>query len=146
MSDDPVLSALARLEAEAGRVSGRLDHLSGGMDNLSGRMDALSGRMDHVSGRMDNLLADQSSFRADMLDELGKTRGVIMEKVADLQAPFTAIRDDIGVNMGGVHLARKANDNTREDMIQMREQMSVMSKQIKAAGESVRYHRRPVAP
>ncbi len=126
MSDDPVLSALARLEAEAGRVSGRLDHLSGGMDNLSGRMDALSGRMDHVSGRIDNFLADQSSFRADMLDELGKTRGVIMEKVADLQASVTAIRDDIGVNMGGVDSARKANDTTREDMIEMREQMSVM--------------------
>lgn len=48
------------------------------------------------------------------------------------------IRDDIAVNMDGVDAARQANDNTRADVTQMREQMSVMWKQIKAPQAQVR--------
>jgi methyl-accepting chemotaxis protein len=103
MSDDPILSALARLEA--GQAS---------------------------------LRTEFQTLRTDFLGELGQTRGAIMEKVADLQASVTAIRDDIAVNMGGVDAMRKANDTTRADMIQMREQMSVMWKQIKALEAQVR--------
>lgn len=51
---------------------------------------------------------------------------------------ITLIRDDIAVNMGGVDAARQANDNTRADVTQIREQMSVMWKQIKQLESRVR--------
>jgi hypothetical protein len=81
MSDDPILTALARLEA------------------------------------------GQAKLRTDFLDELGKTRRDIMDKIESL-------RDDIGVNMGAVDMARKANDNTRDDVVQMRETLSTMYRRM----------------
>jgi hypothetical protein len=85
-----------------------------------------------------SLRTDFHTLRTDMLAELGQTRGAIMGRVAELQASVTAIRDDIAVNMGGVDAVRQANDNTRADVIQMREQMSVMWKQIKTLEARVR--------
>jgi hypothetical protein len=107
MSDGPILSALARLEA---------------------KMDA----------EFTGLRTEMSAFRSSVTDELGKTRGAIAEKLADVQASLTAVRDDIAVDMGGVDAARLVNDNTREGMKQMREQVSVMWKQVKALEAKVR--------
>ena len=56
-----------------------------------------------------------------------------MERIDRLQNTVTAIQDDIAVNMGAVDaMPRQVNDNTREDLKQMREQMSVMWRQLKA--------------
>jgi hypothetical protein len=105
-----ILSALARLEA--GQASMQADRAS--------------------------LHTGFQTLRTDMLAELGQTRGAIMGRVAELQASVTAIRDDITVNMGRVDAVRQANDNTRADLVQMREQMSVMWKQIKTLEARVR--------
>ena len=104
MSDSPVLAALARLEAGQTRLEA------------------------DVTG----LKAEQTRLRSDFLAELGKTRADIMERIDRLQNAVTAIQDDIAVNMGAVDSARHVNDNTREDLKQMREQMSVMWRQLKA--------------
>jgi hypothetical protein len=124
MSDDPILSALARLEA--GQASMQADQAS-----LRTGFQAL-----HTG--FQTLRTDFHTLRTDMLAELGQTRGAIMGRMAELQASVTAIRDDIAVNMGGVDAVRQANDNTRADLIQMREQMSVMWKQIKTLEARVR--------
>jgi chromosome segregation ATPase len=124
MSDDPILSALARLEA--GQASMQADQAS-----LRTGFQAL-----HTG--FQTLRTDFHTLRTDMLAELGQTRGAIMGRMAELQASVTAIRDDIAVNMGGVDAVRQANDNTRADLVQMREQMSVMWKQIKTLEARVR--------
>jgi chromosome segregation ATPase len=124
MSDDPILSALARLEA--GQASMQADQAS-----LRTGFQAL-----HTG--FQTLRTDFHTLRTDMLAELGQTRGAIMGRMAELQASVTAIRDDIAVNMGRVDAVRQANDNTRADLVQMREQMSVMWKQIKTLEARVR--------
>ncbi|MGD0106178.1 MAG: hypothetical protein ABSC06_19375 [Rhodopila sp.] len=79
-----------------------------------------------------------AALRADFLPELGSRSGAITEKVPELQASVALIRDDLAVKMGGVDAARQANDNKRVDVTQMREQMSIMWKQIKRLEEKVR--------
>lgn len=58
-----------------------------------------------LMSRMDNLETGQAAFRTDLVAELGKARGAIMEKVAEVQTSITAIRDDIEVNFGAVEQA-----------------------------------------
>jgi hypothetical protein len=72
--------------------------------------------------------------------EVGQTkmRADVMERIDRLQDAVTAIRDDISVDMGAVDMARMVNDNTREDVKQMREQLSVMWKQLKKAEADIR--------
>nr|WP_294546671.1 hypothetical protein [uncultured Rhodopila sp.] len=81
-----------------------------------------------ILAALDRLEAGIGSFR----DHLTTTRSDIMERIAGLQKIVTAIQDDIAVNMGAVGAARQANDETRVDLRQMREQMSVMWRQLKA--------------
>jgi chromosome segregation ATPase len=131
MSDDPILSALVRLEA--GQAS-----LSTDFQTLRTDFQALQTDFQPLRTDSQTLRTDFQALRTDFLAELGQTRGAIMEKVAELQSSVTAIRDDIAVNMGGVDAARQANDNTRADVTQMREQMSVMWKQIKTLEARVR--------
>jgi hypothetical protein len=61
-----------------------------------------------------------------------------MGKLTELQGEVAAIRDDTGVNMGGVDAARQANDNTREDVKLMRERMSVMYRRMLAIEADIR--------
>jgi uncharacterized coiled-coil DUF342 family protein len=124
MSDEAILAALARLEVGQTGVTTRLAGLEAGQTEMRAEITGLR--------------AELAAFRAGMVAELGKTRGEIMEKVEGVQNSLTAIRDDIAVNIGSVDAARKANDNTRSDVTQMREQMSVMWRQIKQLESRVR--------
>ena len=54
-----------------------------------------------------------------------------MARMDRLQDGITAIRDDIAVNIGAVEAGRRANDNTRDDLRTLNEQVSVMWKQLK---------------
>jgi hypothetical protein len=55
-----------------------------------------------------------------------KLQADIMARIDRLQDAITAIRDDVGVNMGAVDVARQVADTIREDVKLMREQVSVM--------------------
>ena len=81
-----------------------------------------------ILATLERLEAGQANIR----DDLIKTRADIMERIDRLQNTVTSTRDDITVNMGAVDAARLVNDNTRDDVKQMREQMSVMWRQLKA--------------
>jgi hypothetical protein len=116
MSDDPIISVLARLEAGQAR-------LQAGLTDMSGRIVGLEAGLTDVSGRLVGLEAGQSKlhtemavFRSGLMDELSKTRGAIMEKVEGLQDSLTAIHADIAINFGAVDQARRINDNTRDEM------------------------------
>jgi len=61
-----------------------------------------------------------------------------MQKVEGLQDSLNAIRSDHVVAMGSVDAVRLANENTRADMTLLREQVSVMWKQIKRLESRVR--------
>ena len=110
MSDDPILVALARLEVGQGDMSARLTQLETG----------------------------QTKLHTDFLEELGSTRAAIMEKVEGLQDSLMDIRSDIVVNYGASNAALKANDNTREQLTLLREQVNAMYQQIKRLESRVR--------
>lgn len=110
MSDDNTQAILAALEQlAAGQATLRAD--------LMGRMDRLQ----------DTLGADQARLRTDLMGRMDR-----------LQDSVTAIRDDIGVNMGAVDAMRRLNETTREDLRSLHEQVSVMWRQLKAVQATVR--------
>jgi hypothetical protein len=78
MSDDPVMAALARIEDAQVRMEAHLD--------------AIDDRLHGIDGRLGKIETGQAGFRQDMLDELGKTRTAIMEKVAELEAEVRDIK------------------------------------------------------
>jgi hypothetical protein len=69
-------------------------------------------------------------LRRALIEEAAKTRTTIMERMDRLWDAVTGIHDDISVNLGAVDTARQVNENTREDVKQMREQVSVMYRRM----------------
>lgn len=100
------------------------------MELLQGLFRRLEAFHSGTNGVLERLEAGQKSLRADFLDELGKTRAGVMDKIAELKGEVSAIRDDISVDSGAVDMARKVNDNTREDVRQMREHLSVLRRRL----------------
>jgi hypothetical protein len=88
MSDDPIISVLARLEAGQAR-------LEAGLTDMSGRIVGLE-------AGQSKLHTEMAVFRSGLMDELSKTRGAIMQKVEGLQDSLTAIHADIAINFGAV--------------------------------------------
>ncbi len=91
-----------------------------------------------IANLRSEFLAKIASLRTDFLAEIGSRSADIMGKILELRADVTHIRDDIAVNMGAVDQVERINENTRSDVRQMREQMSVMWKQLKQAQEDIR--------
>jgi hypothetical protein len=117
MSDDPVLAALARLEAGQGELSTRLAQVEAGQSAMRTEM---------------------ATFRSGVMDELGKTRGVIMEKIEGVQADIGRIRDDIAVNFGAVDAVKRANDNTREELRSVGDLVTAMVRKVRTLEDRVR--------
>jgi len=61
-----------------------------------------------------------------------------MARIDRPQNSLTAIRDDIGVNMGAAEAMQRANDNTRELVRLQGDQLSAMWRQLKALEARVR--------
>ncbi len=123
MTDDPILAALARLEAGQNDLSLAI----GGL-----RTDLAEVRADLavVLTEQDSLRAEMARFRVSLTNELGSTRYAIMAQIASLQRDVASVRDDIGVNMGSVDA---------RDMFRIQsEQLSDMWRQLKELQEEVR--------
>jgi chromosome segregation ATPase len=131
MSDDPILHAIARLEAMQEAMRNDIRDV---------RIDIGDVRthIGDVRNDIQEVRADVRDVRADFLAELGARTATITGKVADLQGEVAAIRDDIAVDMGALDQVERINENTRADVRQMREQMTIMWKQLKAAQADIR--------
>ena len=75
----------------------------------------------------DEILAAIAQLRSDLLARLDR-----------MQNNAAVIRDEIAIDLGGVEAVRRDNEDMRSDLRQMREQMSVMWKQLKALEAKVR--------
>lgn len=135
MSDDPILAALARLEAGQAELQAGQTELRTGLADV--RTELTDGLADLKSGQQ-NLHAVIRTLRMDFLSELGGRTVAITEKIAELKGEVTAIRDDIAVNMGAADAMQKANDNTRELVRLLGEQFSIMWKQLKQVQQDIR--------
>jgi hypothetical protein len=61
-----------------------------------------------------------------------------MDRMSKLQDALGGIRDEIGVNIGQADTAIRVNDNTREDLRSLREQVNAIYRQLKALEARVR--------
>jgi chromosome segregation ATPase len=106
VSDDPILSALARLETvlaavQAGQnamqadITGLKEDVSGLKEDVSGLKNGQTG----LTGRLDRLEAGQTSLRVDLMARMDR-----------LQNAIGAVQEDIHVNY---FAATKATDDTR---------------------------------
>jgi predicted nucleic acid-binding Zn-ribbon protein len=113
MSDDPVLSALSRLES--------------GMTDVGSRLTSLESRLTNVEAGLTGVQQSQTTLRVD-----------VMARMDRLENKLTEMRDDITVNIGGTWQNREAINSTRGDLHGLGEQVNIMWRQIKRLEQQVR--------
>jgi predicted nucleic acid-binding Zn-ribbon protein len=118
MSDDPILAALARLEAGLARVEIEQEVT--------------------IRAAFTDIRADLRNFRTDLVDELAKTRGAIMARVDRVQETVQAMRDDIAVNFGAVDQVKRAHDNTREEVRILSDIVSTLVRKVRTLEDDMR--------
>jgi predicted nucleic acid-binding Zn-ribbon protein len=148
MSEDLILAALARLEGSHNEMRGEMSGMRGEITGIRGEMtdmrvemsdmqskltDLHAGMADH-GAKIDRLESGQSLMRS----ELTTLRVELMARMDRLQNTLTLVQDDITVNMGAADAAFRVNENTREDVRALREQVSVMWRQLKTVEAKVR--------
>jgi uncharacterized phage infection (PIP) family protein YhgE len=144
MSDNPtqrILDVLIRLEAGQTSLQAGQASLQAGQASLEAGQASLQAGQASLEAGQASLEAGQTSLGAAQVS-LGTAqtslRVDLMARMDRLQDGLTAIRDDIGVNIGAVEAGRRANDNTRDDLRTLGEQVSVMWKQLKRLQTDVR--------
>ncbi len=100
---------------------------------MSGEMDpvlAAIARLDDRVGRMDERISGLDERLVGMRDELTRLRVDVMARLDRQQDFLGSIRDDIGVNMAATDRAREANVETRKDVAQLTEQVSLIHRRL----------------
>ena len=125
MSGDPVLAALARLEA---KMEERLATLDGRLQTLDGRLATFGERLEALDGRIERLEAVQTRLRVDL-----------MERMDRFEDRLTAFGDDLVVNMGGVNTVfdrlaavRKEGDATASMLQTVIRQVNRLQNEVEA--------------
>jgi len=127
MDDERVLMALIQLDDRLGGLEGRLARLETGQNTLEGGQASMRDAQARTDARLDRIEASQTSLRVDL-----------MARIDRLENGLTDIRNDIVVNFGAVDAVKRANDNTREEMRLMGEQMTMMFRKIQRLETRVR--------
>lgn len=73
-----------------------------------------------------------------ILAAIASLRGDMMARMDRLQDSITAIRDDIAVNFGASDAAKRANDNTREEVRALGEVVTAMVRRVRNLEAQVR--------
>ena len=111
------------------------------MDGLARRLDGLEQGQKRLDQSLEGVEQGQREIVAlvgRVQAEATRTRSDIMARMDRLQDAITAIRDDIAVNFGTPDQARRANDNTREDLRTLGDVVAAMQKQIQRLQTEVR--------
>ena len=96
------------------------------LGRILAKLDALNEGQGELRSDLGSLRSDLGALRVNV-DGL---RVGMMERMDRLQDSVTAIRDDIGVNMGRADRAHEAADGTRSELRALGEQVSAMARQI----------------
>ena len=116
-----------RLHDLGADIMARIADLTSQIAGLRGRVERLEEGQTAMRADQQALRADQQTLRADLMDRMDR-----------LQDTLTRLQDDIAVNMGAADAAQRVNDNTREDLRALREQVTIMWRQLKAVEAQVR--------
>ncbi len=120
--DNPILAALARLEA--GQAA-----LQQSQATLQQSVAALATRAE-----LTPLRAELTQVRA----ELTQVRVDLMARMDRLGNALSDIRDDIAVNFGAVDAVKRLNDNTREEVSALSSLLTDLVRKVRALETRVR--------
>ncbi len=120
--DDGIGTLDGLIEALGERI-GTLDEGIGALDKRIGTLDERIGALDKRIGtldeRVDTVTAEVARLRVDFMGRLDRQQDML-----------TSIRGDIGVNMAATDRVRDANGETRKDMLQLTEQVSLIHRRL----------------
>lgn len=131
-SNTPILAALERLEngqtqLENGQTQMRVD--------LMARMDQLA----RTTGiRMDAQDEVLSRFRADLVEELGRTRSALMARMDRLQEALVSQHEADVVNFGAAERAERIAKGAVDEGRILGEQFNALVRQVRRLEEEVR--------
>lgn len=103
-SDALILAALERLEASQTQLRAEL---ATGMERLQDAVGAMDARIAAMEMRMDAQDETLSRFRADLVDELGRTRSALMARMDRLQEVLVRQHENDVVNFGAAERAER---------------------------------------
>jgi flagellar hook-associated protein FlgK len=87
-----------------------------------------------ILSALERLVQGQAKLDSDVT----RLRSDLMARMDRIQNAITAIRDDIAVNFGTADAVRRANDNTRDELRALVEQVNSMVRQINRLQTDVR--------
>ena len=118
-----VLAAIAELAQRFGRVEQRFDTLEQRFDSQEQRFEQ---RFERLEKRVDELTEEVTRLRVEMMARLDRQQDML-----------NSIRTDVGVNMAATDRVRDANLETRKDVVQLQDQVSLIHRRLMQLEERV---------
>jgi len=150
VNEDQITTALAilgdRMEQAEKRLGDRMDQVE---KRLGDRIDQLGDRIDQVEKRLDDRI-DLVEKRLDdrmakMEIQIGKVASDVLSfrtdmsaRIDRLQDTVTSVRDDIRVNYAATEAVDRRNNDTREDVRHLTQQVSIVYLRVKKLEDEVR--------
>jgi len=134
-SDALILAALERLEA--GQTQLRAE-LATRMERLQDAVAAVETRIAAMETRMDAQDETLGRFRADLVDELGRTRNVFMARMDRLQDALVSQHEADVVNFGAAERAERIAKGAVDEGRILGEQFNALVRQVRRLEEEVR--------
>jgi uncharacterized coiled-coil DUF342 family protein len=133
--DNPILAALARLEAGQATLQQSVAALATRAELAQVRVELTEVRAELTQSVA--ALATRTEL-TQVRAELTQMRVDLMARMDRLEDGLTAIRNDIAVNFGAADVVKRANDNTREEVRSLGEMVSALVRKVRALETRVR--------
>jgi len=138
-SSAPILAALERLENGQTQMHAELGRLENGQTqmrvDLMARMDQLARTTETRMDIQDEVLA---RFRADLVDELGRTRSALMARMDRLQETLVRQQEDDVVNFGAADRAERIAKGAVDEGRILGEQFNALVRKVRSLEEEIR--------
>jgi len=146
--------AVASVQTHLGTLEGRLDSLAvtledrlGSLENrlnsLESRLDSVESRLGSLESRLDGQNDTLTRFRADLVDEFGRTRNALMARMDRLQETLVIQREADVVNYGAAERAERIAKGASDEGRILGEQLNALVRQVRRLEDEVRHLRGP---
>jgi len=141
-SDALILAALERLEAGQtqlrAELATRMERLQDALAAVETSIAAVETRIAAIETRMDAQDETLGRFRADLVDELGRTRSVLMARMDRLQDALVSQHEADVVNFGAAERAERIAKGAVDEGRILGEQFNALVRQVRRLEEEVR--------
>ena len=121
-----------------GTLESRLDSLAGTLEN---RLGSLESRLNSLESRFDDQNDTFARFRADLVDEFGRTRNALMARMDRLQETLVIQREADVVNYGAAERAERIAKGASDEGRILGEQLNALVRQVRRLEDEVRHLR-----